>query len=67
MPVGVRLEDRQRDVLVSFLRRVLVDLEDGKVVRVALDLQSLIGELEDQGSVKPEHGTVVIERPKDKE
>jgi hypothetical protein len=42
------MNERQRDELVSFLRRLLNDLEAGKVVRVALDLQALVRELEEE-------------------
>jgi hypothetical protein len=44
----MRMNERQRDELVSFLRRLLNDLEAGKVVRVALDLQALVRELEEE-------------------
>jgi hypothetical protein len=32
--------------VISLLRKILVDLEAGKIVRAALDLQALIQELE---------------------
>ena len=40
------LDEKEREGLASFLRRLLNDLEAGKNVRVALDLKALINELE---------------------
>jgi hypothetical protein len=37
--------------VISVLRKLLIDLEAGKVVRVALDLQTLIQKLEDGSCV----------------
>ena len=44
--------ERRKVEIASFLRRLLNDLEAGKVVRVALDLQALIQELEEEPSQK---------------
>ena len=42
-------EDGMGMVTAGCLRRMLYDLEAGRIVRVALDLQALIQELEGQG------------------
>jgi hypothetical protein len=41
--------EKDREGLLSFLHRLLNDLEAGHVVRVALNIQTLIHELERQG------------------
>jgi hypothetical protein len=42
----VEKHEKHETEAISLLRKILIDLEAGKIVRVALDLQALIQDLE---------------------
>ena len=59
MVADLDIDDRQREDLVSFLRRLLSELEAGRAVQAALHLQAFIDELEErerQGSLMESRG-----------
>ena len=41
------INEGEETEVVSYLRKMLLDLESGRIVRVALDLQALIQQLEE--------------------